>query len=438
MASQTFNFISKPIMNNLYSFALFTLFALGVNIQSTAQCLNTFEFGSFDASTLGADVEMIDNCNFFGDYSVINNIVEGSDLRFTVSNGGFITVREGSFDGPSLGSTDSTITIFDTSGDELFIHWNSNASCGILDGVCVETFIQCLDCDGCVSTTKLITFDLTGTEPELFELFNCNWRGEYNEILGVPVGETLEFTSSFGYMTVREGTVNGPIVGEGASSVSVNTTGANLYVHYSSDENCLANDLVQCIETTVQCTSCLFSNPNDGSCFFPGEFGSVTIDPGSSAEILISNCNFHGEHSEVIGTLGKDIKINVSTSTRMVIRGGTPNGPVIGEPFFNATSLEIFDVEYDKIYVHWALNSLCETATNCIQTSVECTSCATCPDGISGDPCDDGDPNTFGTTLQSDCSCGGGFFGPTNDICSGILETLNCGEEIVGDTEVFF
>ncbi|MEM9051207.1 MAG: T9SS type A sorting domain-containing protein [Bacteroidota bacterium] len=415
---------------------LFLLFSLCLPTDSLkSQCLNTFPFGSIDAGTLDAEVSMIDNCNFFGDYSVVTNITEGSDLRFFVSNDGFITVREGSFDGPIIASADSALTIFNASGDDLYLHWNSNVTCGTLDGTCVETFAQCLNCDGCVGTSQFVSFDLTGTEPDVFQLTDCNWRGEYNEITGVPASETIEFTASSGYITVREGTPNGPIVGEGFSPVQVNTSGANLYVHHHSDDNCTANDLVSCIDSRIQCISCLYSDPMDGSCYFPGEFGSVTIDPTSSEEILISNCNFQGEHSEVIGTLGKDIKITSSITTYMIVRGGAPNGPVIADPFFGASTLEIFDVSYDKIYIHWALTGLCATATTCLQTKVQCTSCGVCPDGNVGDPCDDGDPNTFGTVLQTDCSCGGGFFGPVNDICDGVLPMLNCGVEVVGNTE---
>ncbi len=50
-----------------------------------------------------------------------------------------------------------------------------------------------------------------------------------------------------------------------------------------------------------------------------------------------------------------------------------------------------------------------------------------------GDPCDDGDPNTFGETIQADCSCGGGNLTPTQS-CAIINDGNDDAEEELDGT----
>jgi hypothetical protein len=64
----------------------------------------------------------------------------------------------------------------------------------------------------------------------------------------------------------------------------------------------------------------------------------------------------------------------------------------------------------------------------CEGTPVDCPGL-----GNFGDPCDDGDPGTVGSTVQDDCSCGGGIPIPANDDCSGATVLL-CGETLDGTT----
>ncbi|MCH2213682.1 MAG: T9SS type A sorting domain-containing protein [Flavobacteriales bacterium] len=378
---------------------------------------------------------MISTCTFLGDYSVITNVVPDSHLKFELPAGGYVTIRVGSPDGFLVGFGNNYAIAYNASGEDLYVHWNVNSSCLTDEINCRTSTIQCLNCNGCVAPNLGVSVDLaTSFGPFQGTLSNCNLVGEYNEITGIPTG-SVELTTTAGYMTVREGTPSGPLLGAGFSPLEVPTSGQNIYVHYSSNNDC-GNNPSGCLSTTAQCTSCLFPDPNDGDCFLPGEFGSVSIDPGSSENILISNCNFQNEHSEIIGTLGKDLRFTSTQKTYVTVRGGVPNGPVVFQGITEGNgSIGQFDVEFDKLYAHWTVDQFCNTATNCIQAFVQCLSCGTCPDGFKGDPCDDGDPNTFGTTLQFDCSCGGGFLGPVNDICAGILPNLTCGEEVVGNTD---
>ncbi len=50
------------------------------------------------------------------------------------------------------------------------------------------------------------------------------------------------------------------------------------------------------------------------------------------------------------------------------------------------------------------------------------------------DPCDDGNPETEGETIQGDCSCGGGIIPLANDDCADVVALLQCGATISGTT----
>lgn len=80
----------------------------------------------------------------------------------------------------------------------------------------------------------------------------CNWQTEYSTIIGIEAGASYEFTYEGGaWVTVRQGTYNGAVLGYGVSPLTVEAaTAQNLYVHWNTDSLC--GTAQECHATTVQ------------------------------------------------------------------------------------------------------------------------------------------------------------------------------------------
>lgn len=113
-----------------------------------AQCTNTSEY-PFDAvvpDPLGA-VTGVSTCNYLEEYSDITSIISGGQYEFTCTGNAYITVHEGTYDGPVVGSGISPLTITTNSTSDLFAHWNTDDQCGTDDSDCYVTTVQLLlDC----------------------------------------------------------------------------------------------------------------------------------------------------------------------------------------------------------------------------------------------------------------------------------------------------
>lgn len=407
---------------------------LGVLISTKAngQCQNDFEFGSVDASTLDNSVTNITTCNFYGDYAPVTNVEAGSNFQIDIpDDGGYITVREGTFNGPVIANGSAPLNVNNVSGDDLFIHFNGDASCSTATD-CITTTIQCLSCDGCLTLSEFSTEDLSAGDNTVVPQSGCNIVNEYNVVTNPSFLETIEFTATNGaYIVVRSGTFDGPVVGEGFSPVQVTSFGEDLFSHYLSDASCGLTPL-GCIETTVQCTSCPPPDPMDGDCYNGDDFGGADLSEGSNASITLANCAFSTEHSEVTGVpAGENIVFTLENGNYITVREGTPNGPVVAQGFSPVT---VFSASGANLYAHYTANALCESDGLCYNSTVQCASCPDCPEiGLDiGDSCDDEDPTTGNDIVLEGCICEGQPVPTNNEPCNAI--NINCGSSISGST----
>ncbi|WP_431137292.1 hypothetical protein, partial [Psychroserpens mesophilus] len=96
----------------------------------------------------------------------------------------------------------------------------------------------------------------------------CNYQTEYATVSNVVIGETYEITNSCGgYITVRSGTSNGPVVGSGNAPFSFTATVAgNHFIHFNTNAAC--GQATNCCTTVISCTSCSGPTPpaNDDPC----------------------------------------------------------------------------------------------------------------------------------------------------------------------------
>lgn len=89
---------------------------------------------------------VISTCNYAQEHSTITSVLAAASYEFTMAPVGYITVRSGTYDGPVLGQGLSPVQVTTVTNDNLFIHYNTDANCGMEDE-CHSTGVQLLlDC----------------------------------------------------------------------------------------------------------------------------------------------------------------------------------------------------------------------------------------------------------------------------------------------------
>ena len=204
----------------------------------------------------------ISTCSFFQEYSAVGPVVINGNYEFTVSGGGYITVHEGTFNGPVIAMGYSPVTATATvDGGTLFAHWNTDENCGTSTSCQVTNVQFMLDCtppaatvmsvDDCPNNQFSLTVNVTslgdGTSVDL--LYSLN---------GGPV-QTYQAGVSIGTYTVGPFTV-GDVV--------------NLTVAHSSDPMCnvhinglVSNNtcptIINCGGAPLDQTYCYINNDNN-------------------------------------------------------------------------------------------------------------------------------------------------------------------------------
>ncbi len=111
-----------------------------------APCTNGSAFATVALNTTGV-VQSITTCVFAGEYNTITGATAGQNLTFTGSGGAgnYLTVHSGTPGGPVLADGPSPLSFTNTFTGTLYLHVNTNASCGT-DGSCHTTTVQCTSC----------------------------------------------------------------------------------------------------------------------------------------------------------------------------------------------------------------------------------------------------------------------------------------------------
>ncbi len=119
----------------------------------------------------------------------------------------------------------------------------------------------------CLNTIAFGTVTAPTTATPLV-ISTCTFQTEYNTINGVVAGQTYTSSSSCGgYITVRSGTFNGPVVAAGNSPLTwTATVNGSYFIHYNTNALCGTASL--CCETTITCTSCAPTGGGNSDCCF--------------------------------------------------------------------------------------------------------------------------------------------------------------------------
>ena len=236
--------------------------------QTPVSCTNTTAFGNIAAPTSSAPVT-ISSCNFAGEYTTVTGCVSGSQYTFasTGGTGNYLTIRQGTPGGAILGQGTSPVTVTCTASGPLYMHLNTNAACGT-DASCHVTTVACASCvaPGCSNVTAYGSATAP-TTPAPVTISTCNFAGEYATVTGCVSGTQYTFASTGGignYLTIRQGTPGGAILGQGTSPVTVTCTASGpIYMHINTNAACGTESA--CRTTTVACASCFIVGDPCGS-----------------------------------------------------------------------------------------------------------------------------------------------------------------------------
>ena len=117
------------ILKGCYYLFVASIFLAGYS--ANGQCSNTSQFGTVTAPSNNSPLT-ITTCAFAGEYSTINSCVSGTTYLFSASGGAgnYLTIRQGTPGGAVLGFGFSPISVVCTASGPLYLHYNTNASCG--------------------------------------------------------------------------------------------------------------------------------------------------------------------------------------------------------------------------------------------------------------------------------------------------------------------
>jgi hypothetical protein len=71
----------------------------------------------------------------------VSGIVAGNTYQFGYSLGGYITIRTGTYNGTPVASGNAPLTWVATSSGTVYVHYNTNSSCGTLSSCGFLTFV---------------------------------------------------------------------------------------------------------------------------------------------------------------------------------------------------------------------------------------------------------------------------------------------------------
>ena len=374
----------------LFSIFLFLSFSF-IHLNGSAQCTNTFAFGSATAPTNTTPVT-INSCVYQGDYSTISNIIAGNTYSVSNSCGGYVTVRRGAYNGTLVANGNAPLTFTAPVSGTYYIHWNTGSGCGIATNCCTTT-ITCTSCGSSCSGTQVTL--------NMFDSWGDGWNGAQLTINGLNTGAYGPYTLSGGSsgstticlpddcysINISGGTYPSEVswtITNGATTLASGGAPASLSNAFSlGGTPCTGSGPVNagdCTDAIDVCTNLNFSiDPNgygnvDELCY--GCFSNPSTNPASTN----SGCLLSGELN----------------STWMVINVATT-----GTLQFSFGALSTSYICYD--WIMWPYNSnTCSQIFNNTIAPVRCNWNAPCEafTGIGSPPPAGGDPGNFEPNLN--------------------------------------
>jgi hypothetical protein len=184
----------------------------------------------------------------------------GSTFQSTASIAGtYITVRAGTAAGTVVaqGITPLYWTASSATTTTYFIHYNSNAGCGIAS-TNMTTTVQNIT-PYCANTSQFpiasFSAPLKGAGPYIIST-QQTWGGQYNQMTGALAPSTFQSTASIAgtWITVRSGTATGALVAQGSTPLNWEAAaGGTYFIHYNANSACGTSTAA--MTTTVENTT---------------------------------------------------------------------------------------------------------------------------------------------------------------------------------------
>ncbi len=331
--------------------------------------------------------------------------------------------------------------------------------CAIVIGafITTETNAQCLTAGFGQWPSAAFTPACNGS---VETISTASWTDEYSEVV-VTAGENYTFSSSVATHLITisaDGGATAAAFGTGsvAWTATVSDT-VRFYTHLSAacdGEQISHSRNVACGDTdcpngnigdscddgdpntfgdSIQADCSCAGAPATGDCFNEDAFATADA-PANNITLTISTCSFQSEYSTINSVVaGSTYEFNIVEGGYITLRRDSAAGAVVAQ---GNAPISYTSTDGASLFPHWNTDAACGTATTCVETTIQCTSCGTeCPNGNIGDPCDDGNPQTEGETIQEDCSCSGGTIPPANNDCADVNSLLQCGQSIDATTE---
>jgi hypothetical protein len=239
--SQTNHLMNTRLLLKTSALAALT-FLLGTELRAQG-CTNALAdpFPTTVPDPMGA-VTTISTCSYLEEYSDIAPVAAGGSYEFTVSGGGYITIHQGTFDGPVIAYGYSPVVATATASDTLFAHWT-------VDSLCTTT-------TGCQTTTVQFLLDCTPPTATVVAVDDCpnNQFSLIVDVTDLGDGTSVDLLSYVGTSVLVM-----PELQVGTYTVGPYTVGdvVNLTVAHSSDSLCNVhfNGLVSenTCPTIIQC-----------------------------------------------------------------------------------------------------------------------------------------------------------------------------------------
>jgi hypothetical protein len=192
----------------------------------------------------------------------------------------------------------------------------------------------------------------------------CNYATEYATVTGVAAATNYRVTSSIAtdFITVHQGTFNGPVIAFGVQPLNwTSTVAGTYYIHINTNAACGTN-------TTCRATT-LIHMPS--ACSNATSSGTSIAAPALGATATIMACHRADRYSTITGVVaGGNYTCTSSIATDFItIRqgGAGPGTTVIASGTAPLTWTATVAGTY---YVHYNTNSACGTSTTCRNTTI--------------------------------------------------------------------
>ena len=181
--------------------------------------------------------------------------------------------------------------------------------------------------------------------------------------------------------------------------------------------NITAADIQFTVDETASqnpCTLNIYGQNSDDAATFTNSADNLTNRPLTTATVTWSPPEW-----TAVGDRGTDQQtVDISTVVQ----------EIVDRPNYDSTSAIAIIISGTGKRVAESFNGSPNGAPElCVSYDLPSFDCPTQQANI-GDPCDDGDPNTSGETIQADCSCGGGTTAPVT-VCASITESSDDAEQ---------